>query len=157
MTCEYVVLLRLQWLLPQRRLHLVRHIAGLAVAVGATQGVRNASSSRIPGGATGTTWAFGPPSLTNRAPTSVRRCPMSAKRVTLALGVTAAALTVAAVSVHATPVGTAANPEKIKFISRATPVNTVVDVGPAGSSPGDIYVFVDDVFLTTAPSTQVGQ
>jgi hypothetical protein len=82
---------------------------------------------------------------------------MSAKRVTLALGVTAAALTVAAVSVHATPVGTAANPEKIKFISRATPVNTVVDVGPAGSSPGDIYVFVDDVFLTTAPSTKVGQ
>ena len=61
---------------------------------------------------------------------------MSARRGMLAVGVIVVALAIGAVSVGAVPVGTAANPERIDFISRATAINNFVDVGPAGPSPG---------------------
>jgi hypothetical protein len=67
------------------------------------------------------------------------------------------ALAAAAVAVGANPLGTASDPERIDIISRATAINNFVDVGPAGPTPGDIYVFVDDVFLPSAPSRRVGQ
>ena len=82
---------------------------------------------------------------------------MSARRGMLAVGAIVVALAVGAVSVGAVPFGTAAKPERIDFISRATAINNFVDVGPAGLSPGDIYVFIDDVFLARAPTKRVGE
>lgn len=82
---------------------------------------------------------------------------MLARRLTLATGALVIVLAVGAISVSALPLGTAANPERIDFISRATAINNFVDVGPPGVSPGDIYVFVDDVFLSSAPTVRVGQ
>jgi hypothetical protein len=81
---------------------------------------------------------------------------MSPRRVFLAVGVAVLALALAAVAVGANPFATASNPERIDIITRATAINDFVDVGPAGPSPGDIYVFVDDVFLAKAPNQRVG-
>jgi len=82
---------------------------------------------------------------------------MSLRRAFLAGTMTVLALALGAVAVGADPFGTASNPERIDIISRATAINNLVDVGPAGLSPGDIYVFVDDVFLANAPDQKVGQ
>jgi hypothetical protein len=81
---------------------------------------------------------------------------MSPRRVFLAVGVAVLALALAAVTVGANPFGTASYPERIDIISRATPINNFVDVGPAGPTPGDIYVFVDDVFFAKDPNQKVG-
>jgi hypothetical protein len=32
-----------------------------------------------------------------------------------------------------------------------------VDIGPAGFSPGDLYVFSEDVFFSSDPTTKIGQ
>jgi hypothetical protein len=82
---------------------------------------------------------------------------MSLRRVFLSGGVTVLALALGAVAVGADLFGTASNPERIDLISRATAINNFVDVGPTGPTPGDIYVFVDDVFLASAPSQKVGE
>jgi hypothetical protein len=42
-------------------------------------------------------------------------------------------------------------------LSRATPINNFVDVGPPGPSPGDIYVFRDELFSHEDPSRKVGE
>jgi hypothetical protein len=81
---------------------------------------------------------------------------MSPRRVFLAVGVAVLALALAAVAVGANPFATASNPERINIISKATAINNFVDVGPAGPTPGDIYVFVDDVFYAKAPTDKVG-
>jgi hypothetical protein len=78
-------------------------------------------------------------------------------RVFLTMGVGVLALVLGAAAVGANPFATASNPERIDIIARATAINDFVDVGPAGPSPGDIYVFVDDVFLASAPNQRVGQ
>src|SRR3954451_7285014 len=88
---------------------------------------------------------------------AVRRMFQSPRRVLAAVVVIALAMALGAVAVGATPLGTASNPERIDIISRATAINNFVDVGPTGLSPGDVYVFVDDVFLSSAPSTRIGQ
>ena len=82
---------------------------------------------------------------------------MPARRAAAVVGAVVIALALGAVSVGAVPIGTAAEPERIDFISRATAINDFVDVGAPGPSPGDIYVFVDDVYLTSAPRVRVGQ
>jgi hypothetical protein len=41
----------------------------------------------------------------------------------------------------------------IRVAARATSINDFVDIGPAGPSPGDVYVFVED--LLTADLTRV--
>jgi hypothetical protein len=82
---------------------------------------------------------------------------MSPRRVVLATGVAVLALGLATAAVGASPSGTASSPVRIDIISRATAINDFVDVGSAGPSPGDIYVFVDDVFLANAPNQRVGQ
>ena len=41
----------------------------------------------------------------------------------------------------------------IRVAARATNINDFVDIGPAGPSPGDVYVFVED--LLTADLTRV--
>lgn len=48
------------------------------------------------------------------------------------------------------------HPMVINLISRATAINNVVDTGPAGFSPGDLYVFSDQLFLARSPNSQVG-
>jgi hypothetical protein len=42
------------------------------------------------------------------------------------------------------------------LISRATSINDLVDTGPSGFSPGDLYVFSDRLFLGSAPDEQIG-
>ena len=81
---------------------------------------------------------------------------MSVRRVFLAVGVAVLALALAAVAVGANPFATASNPERIDIISKATAINNFVDVGPAGPTPGDIYVFVDDVSFAKDPNKVVG-
>jgi hypothetical protein len=76
-----------------------------------------------------------------------RRILMSTRRVFLAVGVAVVALALAAVAVGANPFATASDPKRIDIITRATAINDFVDVGPSGLTPGDIYVFVNDVFL----------
>jgi hypothetical protein len=49
-----------------------------------------------------------------------------------------------------------ANPLVLNLLSRATAVNNFIDTGPAGFSPGDIYVFSDRLFLAGAPDQQIG-
>ena len=44
----------------------------------------------------------------------------------------------------------------IKVISTCTAINNFVDVGPPGPTPGDIYVFVDELF-TPDGSQKVGE
>ena len=66
------------------------------------------------------------------------------------------ALALGAVAVGANPLGTASDPERIDIISKATAINNFVDVGPAGPTPGDIYVFVDEVSFARDPNKVVG-
>ena len=82
---------------------------------------------------------------------------MSPRRVFLAVGLAVVPLALAAVAVGANPLATASNPERIDIISRATAINDFVDVKNDGPTPGDIYVFVDDVFRANAPNTKVGE
>jgi hypothetical protein len=53
--------------------------------------------------------------------------------------------------------GTASNPLRIDIITKATAINNIVDIGPAGLSTGDLYVFSDDVFFAGDPATKVGR
>ena len=53
--------------------------------------------------------------------------------------------------------GAAANQQRIDLVSRATAINNFVDIGPAGASPGDLYVFSDDVAFASDPTTKVGR
>jgi hypothetical protein len=53
--------------------------------------------------------------------------------------------------------GAAANQQRIDLVTRATAINNFVDVGPAGATPGDIYVFSDDVAFASDPATKVGR
>jgi hypothetical protein len=81
---------------------------------------------------------------------------MSPRRLFLGVGVAALALALGAVAVTANPFATATNAERIDIITRATAINDFVDVKSDGPTPGDIYVFVDDVFRAEAPNRDVG-
>ncbi len=48
----------------------------------------------------------------------------------------------------------AAKPKNLQVTTTATAINDFVDIGPSGPSPGDIYVFVEDVFDTA--DTRIG-
>ena len=52
--------------------------------------------------------------------------------------------------------GSSSTTQVINLISRATPINDFVDIGPAGFSPGDLYVFSDRLFLVSSPDEQIG-
>jgi hypothetical protein len=67
------------------------------------------------------------------------------------------ALVLGAAAVGANPFGTASKPKRIDIITRATAINNFVDVGPAGPSTGDLYVFVEDVFRAGAATRRVGR
>jgi hypothetical protein len=63
----------------------------------------------------------------------------------------------AAAGVMAESRGTAKKPIRFDLVSRATSINNLVDTGPPGASPGDLYVFSDRVFRARAPGTPVGR
>jgi hypothetical protein len=51
---------------------------------------------------------------------------------------------------------TAVQVQVIHLISRATAINDFVDLGPPGSTPGDLYVFSERLFAVDAPDDQIG-
>jgi hypothetical protein len=71
--------------------------------------------------------------------------------------VVAVGLTVGGVSL-ASSLGPAndSQPMVINALSRATSINNFIDTGPAGFSPGDLYVFEDHLFSATASGDQIG-
>jgi hypothetical protein len=78
---------------------------------------------------------------------------MNAKKAT-----TAAILLLIQLGLSGTAVGGEEDPRRvIKLFSRATAINNFVDVGPSGPSPGDIYVFLDELFSPEHPSQKVGE
>src|SRR5437773_10478733 len=87
------------------------------------------------------------------------------KRWLVASGVVALSLGLAVPAVNADasrtaagpPQGSASNPQRIDIITKATAINNFVDIGPAGPSPGDLYVFSDDVFFASDPANKVGR
>jgi hypothetical protein len=75
----------------------------------------------------------------------------------LALGVILPALSAGASGTPASPsVGTAANPQRIDIVTTATAINNFGDIGPTGLSPGDLYVFSDEVSFANDPGHKVG-
>jgi hypothetical protein len=48
------------------------------------------------------------------------------------------------------------NPIIVKLLSRATAIDNFVDTGPAGPSPGDLYIWTDREFAAADPTDQVG-
>jgi hypothetical protein len=76
----------------------------------------------------------------------------------ISLTVAAAALTllVGGVSLAAQAPANNSNPLVVHLLSRATAVDNFVDTGPAGPSPGDLYVWTDRELLADAPEDQIG-
>jgi hypothetical protein len=78
--------------------------------------------------------------------------------VALGLGLALPAVSASASGTAASPpVGTASNPQRIDVITTATAINNFVDIGPTGPSPGDLYVFSDDVFFANDRANKVGR
>jgi hypothetical protein len=51
----------------------------------------------------------------------------------------------------------AENQQRIDLVTKATAINNFVDIGPTDLSPGDLYVFSDDVAFASDPTTKVGR
>jgi len=78
--------------------------------------------------------------------------------VALGLGLAYPAVSAGASGTAVSPsAGTASNPLRIDVITKATAINNFVDIGPAGPSPGDLYVFSEDVFFASDPATKIGR
>jgi hypothetical protein len=78
--------------------------------------------------------------------------------VALGLGLAYPAVSAGASGAAANPsAGTASNSLRIDVLTKATAINNFVDIGPTGPSPGDLYVFSEDVFFATDPATKVGR
>jgi hypothetical protein len=45
---------------------------------------------------------------------------------------------------------------RIAVVTRATEINDFVDTGPAGPTPGDLYVFEDQIFKTSKSTNAIG-
>jgi hypothetical protein len=45
---------------------------------------------------------------------------------------------------------------RIALVTRTTDINNFVDTGPEGPSPGDLYVFEDQIFKTSKSTTAIG-
>jgi hypothetical protein len=76
----------------------------------------------------------------------------------LGLGLAYPAVSAAASGTAVSPAAaTASNPLRIDIITKATAINNFVDIGPAGLSTGDLYVFSEDVFFASDPATKVGR
>ena len=81
---------------------------------------------------------------------------MQRKLVVAVAAVAAVGLAIGGASVAAQGPSKHSNPLVLNLISQATAINNVVDTGPAGFSPGDLYVFSDRYFLASGPDEQVG-
>lgn len=78
--------------------------------------------------------------------------------VALGLGLAYPAVSASASGTAVSPsAGTASNPLRIDIITKATAINNFVDIGPAGPSPGDLYVFSEYVFFASDPATKIGR
>jgi hypothetical protein len=78
--------------------------------------------------------------------------------VVLCLGLAYPAVSASASGTAVSPsAGTASNPLRIAIITKATAINNFVDIGPAGPSTGDLYIFSEDVFFTSHPATKIGR
>jgi hypothetical protein len=78
------------------------------------------------------------------------------RMVWLTVGIAAVGLAVGGISLASKGPANNSNPLVLNLISRATAINNLVDTGPAGLSPGDLYVFSDRLSLASAPNDQVG-
>jgi hypothetical protein len=67
-----------------------------------------------------------------------------------------AVLTIGGVSLASGGPANNSNPLVVNLLSRATAIDNFVDTGPAGLSPGDLYVWTDQEFLADAPDQQLG-
>jgi Allene oxide cyclase barrel like domain len=74
----------------------------------------------------------------------------------ITLAAAAVGLAVGGVSLASQGPNNNANPEVIQLISRATAIDNFVDTGPAGPSPGDLYVWTDRELLANSPDEQLG-
>ena len=70
--------------------------------------------------------------------------------------VAAVGLAVGGISLATQAPANDSNPIVLNVVSRATSISNFVNTGPAGLSPGDLYVFSDRLFLTNASNDQVG-
>jgi hypothetical protein len=78
------------------------------------------------------------------------------RTVFASVAVVALGLVIGRISLASPGPSNSSNPLSVNLISRATAINNVVDVGPPGFSPGDLYVFSDQLFLQSEPNNQVG-
>jgi hypothetical protein len=81
---------------------------------------------------------------------------MHRKLVAAVVAATAIGLLVGGVSLAAQGPSNSSQPLVLDLLSRATAINNIVDTGPTGFSPGDLYVFSDRYFLADDPGLQVG-
>ena len=81
---------------------------------------------------------------------------MRRKLTRAVVAVAAIGLVIGGVSLAAQGPANGSQPRVIHLISRATAINNIVDTGPPGFSPGDLYVFSDRYFLASEPNEQVG-
>jgi hypothetical protein len=66
------------------------------------------------------------------------------------------ALLIGGVSLAAQAPANNSNPLVVHLLSRATAIDNFVDTGPAGPSPGDLYVWTDRELLADASEDQLG-
>jgi hypothetical protein len=59
-------------------------------------------------------------------------------------------------SVAMASAGSSSTTQVINLTSRATAINDFIDIGRAGFSPGDLYVFSDRLFPVSSPGEQIG-
>jgi len=86
-----------------------------------------------------------------------KRWLVSAGAAALCLGLAYPAVSAGASGTAMSPsAGSASNPLRIDIITKATTINNFVDIGPAGPSTGDMYVFSEDVFASN-PATKIGR
>jgi hypothetical protein len=81
---------------------------------------------------------------------------MRRKLMAAAVAAAAVGLAIGGASLAAQGPSNNSQPLVLSLISRATAINNLVDTGPAGFSPGDLYVFSDRYFLASAPDEPVG-
>jgi hypothetical protein len=76
--------------------------------------------------------------------------------ISLTVAVAALTLLIGGVSLAAQGPANNSNPLIVHLLSRATAIDNFVDTGPAGLSPGDLYVWTDREFLGNATDDQIG-
>jgi hypothetical protein len=81
---------------------------------------------------------------------------MHKKLIAAVVAVAALGLAIGGASLAAQGPANNSKPLVVNLLSRATSINNFVDTGPAGSSPGDLYVWTDRELLASAPNEQFG-